>query len=290
MEKNFVFRCYTYEKGKHNGFIIVEGLKKLAEFIVSNENDKVITDIGDQLIIKTIGSFLDVVPDQQFRLKFIPYLLKAQGYEDIDEEEFPYCVSILDKDNSPSDNLDNFALLEDAIDFAKHNPGSAVFKETCNTEKDTCVYELVWHPTAEIVDSMFDHTDFIDEDIHHEDGVCPACGSSNIEYWAAEFEDNQIYYPVTCKHCGATFQAWYTLEFSGYENISNGEPKRLRELVSIYLSRAKMDEVLIEFHYDVISFDDALDIVFEDALYYLNFTEDEAKEFHHLVKIYRKEE
>lgn len=66
--------------------------------------------------------------------------------------------------------------------------------------------------------------------------------------------------------------------------------KRLRELVSVYLSKAKMDEVLIEIYDDVISFDDALDIVLEDALYDLNFTEDEAKEFHHLVKIYKKEE
>ena len=89
MEKAFVFRCQTYENGMHNGYIIVESLEELAQFIVSNENDKVITDIGDQLIIKTIGSFLDVVPDQQFRLEFMPYLLKAQGYEDNDEEELP---------------------------------------------------------------------------------------------------------------------------------------------------------------------------------------------------------
>lgn len=53
----------------------------------------------------------------------------------------------------------------------------------------------------------------------HEDGVCPVCSSSNIEYGAADFEDNQMYYPVTCKHCGATFEAWYTLQFSGHENI-----------------------------------------------------------------------
>lgn len=163
MEKDFVFRCYTYENRRHNGFIIVKGLKKLAEFIVSNENDKVITDIGDRLIIKTIGSFLDVVPDQQFRLEFMPYLLKAQGYED-DEEEFPYCVSILDEQNNPSDNLDSFALLEDAIDFAKNNSGSAVFKETCNTEKNTCDYELVWHPDAEVVDGMYDHTQYMEEE------------------------------------------------------------------------------------------------------------------------------
>ena len=83
MEKAFVFRCYTYDdNGMHNGYIIVESLEELAQFIVSNENDKVITDIGDQLIIKTIGSFLDVVPDKEFRNKFLPYLLKAQGYEE----------------------------------------------------------------------------------------------------------------------------------------------------------------------------------------------------------------
>jgi len=86
MEKDFVFRCYTYENSMHNGYIIVESLEELAQFIVSNENDKVITDIGDQLIIKTIGSFLDVVPDKGFRNKFMPYLLKAQGYEDEEEE------------------------------------------------------------------------------------------------------------------------------------------------------------------------------------------------------------
>lgn len=89
MEKNFIFRCYTYKNGVHNGYTIVESLEELAQFIVSNENDKVITDIDDQLIIKTIGSFLDVVPDKEFRNKFIPYLLKAQGYEDNDEEELP---------------------------------------------------------------------------------------------------------------------------------------------------------------------------------------------------------
>ena len=150
MKNDLVFRCYTYDdNGMHNGYIIVESLEALAQFIVSNENDKVITDIGDELIIKTIGSFLDIVPDKEFRNEFLPYLLKAQGYEDIDEEEFPYCVSILDKDNNPSDNLDNFALKEDAIDFAKHNPGSAVFKETCNMEKNTCDYELLWHPCGD---------------------------------------------------------------------------------------------------------------------------------------------
>ena len=61
-------------------------------------------------------------------------------------QEFPYCVSVLDSENNPSDNLDNFALLEDAIDYAKNNPGTAVFLEKYNSEKNICEYDLVWRP------------------------------------------------------------------------------------------------------------------------------------------------
>ena len=91
-------------------------------------------------------------------LRFVLGLLDANGYEDASnflqlyfaeaDEEFPFVVSVLDDQNNPSDNLDAFALLEDARDCAKHNPGTAVFKETCNTEKNTCDYELIWHPNA----------------------------------------------------------------------------------------------------------------------------------------------
>ena len=80
-----------------------------------------------------------------------------EEYVHVREEEFPFVVSVLDDQNNPSDNLDSFVLLEDAIDFAKHNSGSAVFKETCNTEKNTCDYELVWRhtgPTQKSLDSI----------------------------------------------------------------------------------------------------------------------------------------
>lgn len=95
----------------------------------------------------------------EFDLRSVLDLLDTNGYEDASnflqlyfaeaDEEFPFVVSVLDDQNNPSDNLDSFALLEDAIDYAKHNSGTAVFKETCNTEKNTCDYELIWHPTAE---------------------------------------------------------------------------------------------------------------------------------------------
>ena len=70
-------------------------------------------------------------------------------HEPESDREFSFVVSVLDEQNNPSDNLDAFVWLEDAIDYAKHNPGTAVFKETYVTEKNICEYELVWHPFAD---------------------------------------------------------------------------------------------------------------------------------------------
>lgn len=54
-----------------------------------------------------------------------------------------------------------------------------------------------------------------------EQGVCPKCRSKNIEYGAAEFEDDLLYYPGKCNECGYEFEEWYALEFIG-QNIEGG--------------------------------------------------------------------
>jgi len=81
------------------------------------------------------------------------------------EQEFPYMVSIFDEQNNPIDNLDWFALEVDAIDHAKNNPGSAVFYELYNKEKEICEYTLLWHPNAEVVDYVYDSFMYEEEDI-----------------------------------------------------------------------------------------------------------------------------
>lgn len=55
-----------------------------------------------------------------------------------------------------------------------------------------------------------------------EQGVCPKCRSKNIEYGAAEFEDDLLYYPGKCNECGYEFEEWYALEFIG-QNIEGGK-------------------------------------------------------------------
>ena len=63
-----------------------------------------------------------------------------------------YVVSILDGQNNPSDNLDNFSGLNEAIDYAKEHHGTGVFQERYRKDKESCEYLLVWHPNAEEVE------------------------------------------------------------------------------------------------------------------------------------------
>lgn len=63
-----------------------------------------------------------------------------------------YVVSILDAQNNPSDNLDNFGVLNEAIAYAKKHQGAGVFQERYLTDKNICEYLLVWHPDAEVLE------------------------------------------------------------------------------------------------------------------------------------------
>lgn len=64
-------------------------------------------------------------------------------------DEYSYAVSILDDKNNPSDNLDNFDDLQEAIAYAKEHQGAGVFQERYLTDKNICEYLLVWHPDKE---------------------------------------------------------------------------------------------------------------------------------------------
>ena len=45
-----------------------------------------------------------------------------------------------------------------------------------------------------------------------ETGVCGACGSSNIEYGKlVDTGDYYVFYPITCKDCGAKSEERYDL-------------------------------------------------------------------------------
>ena len=49
-----------------------------------------------------------------------------------------------------------------------------------------------------------------------EDGVCPRCGSINIDWGYTELDSPFMFYPATCANCGAEFTEVYKLVYDGY--------------------------------------------------------------------------
>ena len=63
----------------------------------------------------------------------------------------------------------------------------------------------------------------------NDEGNCPVCGSSNVEYGNIEidgcFDDGtpSAFYPVECKDCGKSGREWYALQYAHTEYIPDGE-------------------------------------------------------------------
>lgn len=63
----------------------------------------------------------------------------------------------------------------------------------------------------------------INEIRKQEEGTCPACGKSELEYEGVEMSGDDIYYPWTCSNCKATGEEWYKVTFSKHNNVSKGK-------------------------------------------------------------------
>lgn len=44
-------------------------------------------------------------------------------------------------------------------------------------------------------------------------GVCPKCGSEEVEYGDFTFEGTACFYEVVCAECELDFREWYELDF-----------------------------------------------------------------------------
>jgi len=53
----------------------------------------------------------------------------------------------------------------------------------------------------------------------NEPGVCPRCGSLDIDYGISDFLDDDVYFRATCSACGLSFEEHYSLVFA--ESISH---------------------------------------------------------------------
>lgn len=52
-------------------------------------------------------------------------------------------------------------------------------------------------------------------------GICPFCGSEELEYRAIELEGEMCYFPWTCPNCKHEGEEWYSLEFTGHNIIDD---------------------------------------------------------------------
>jgi len=53
----------------------------------------------------------------------------------------------------------------------------------------------------------------------HESGVCPVCGSKELDYDASKFDGNYLCYPWTCRHCSSTGKEWHEVLFKEHTDI-----------------------------------------------------------------------
>jgi hypothetical protein len=49
-----------------------------------------------------------------------------------------------------------------------------------------------------------------------EEGICPVCGSDNIEWGETEFEMPLMFYKCWCRECKAEFVEVYKVEYDGF--------------------------------------------------------------------------
>lgn len=70
-------------------------------------------------------------------------------------------------------------------------------------------------------------------DIKHlpnNEGVCPFCGDTDLQYEAIQLEGNMSYYPWTCKKCSHKGEEWYDMTFAGHNvEDENGDLIELQE-------------------------------------------------------------
>ena len=47
-----------------------------------------------------------------------------------------------------------------------------------------------------------------------EPGICPVCGSDDINYQDPDFVDGDLYYQCYCSNCSTGFEEWYNLSYA----------------------------------------------------------------------------
>lgn len=128
-------------------------------------------------------------------------------YEDFDEYTLEESLEIL-REESKKRRIKADDLIIDIEEELK-NQDESVAK--CN--------ELI----QEIVDRLNQDNKMVCPKSNNQ-GICPFCGESNLEYGAVEFEGEMCYFPWQCLECKHEGEEWYSMEFIGHNVINeNGD-------------------------------------------------------------------
>ena len=67
------------ENGYHTGKILLPNdIEKIAEFIVSDNHDKLLCTLDDYLVLNTMGEYIDLCSDEEYLETIRPILIKKQ--------------------------------------------------------------------------------------------------------------------------------------------------------------------------------------------------------------------
>lgn len=59
-------------------------------------------------------------------------------------------------------------------------------------------------------------------------GICPKCGSENVEYKDYNYIDNFMIHSVVCNDCGCNFREYTTIKYIGF-GMDNDDYNELGE-------------------------------------------------------------
>ena len=62
-----------------------------------------------------------------------------------------------------------------------------------------------------------------------EQGKCPKCGETNLEYGSTKIDDQQLGYECICHSCDFKGIEWYTLEFNCFTDYEGKEFRKEEE-------------------------------------------------------------
>src|SRR5690554_505271 len=79
IDKNETLRGYSmFEDGTHFGYTELKTIEDVANFIVSDGNDKIITNELDQTVITTFNIYINKIVDKEYRNELLPILIPLQ--------------------------------------------------------------------------------------------------------------------------------------------------------------------------------------------------------------------